>query len=40
MTSGEVAALNELKTATDLECEKAGISIAEFKRHCRQATQP
>jgi hypothetical protein len=37
MTSEEVAAANALNTATEEECQKAGITIAEFKRHCRQA---
>ena len=40
LTSEELAALNALNTAVDLECQKAGIPIAEFKRHCRQDTHP
>jgi len=40
LTSEEVAALKALNTAVDLECQKAGIPIAEFKRHCRQDTHP
>ena len=40
LTSEELAALNALKTATELECKKTGIPIAEFKRHCRQDTHP
>ena len=40
LTSEEVAALKALNTAVDLERQKAGIPIAEFKRHCRQDTHP
>ena len=37
LTSEELATLNALKTATELECKKASIPIAEFNRYCRQA---
>ena len=33
LTSEELAALNALKAAADLECQKAGVSQAEFKRY-------
>jgi len=33
LTSEELAALNALNTAVDLECQKAGVSQAEFKRY-------
>jgi hypothetical protein len=38
-TSQELAALNALKTATEEECRKAQITIAEFNRYSRAATQ-
>jgi len=38
-TSQELAALNALKTATEEECRKARITIAEFNRYSRAATQ-
>jgi hypothetical protein len=34
-----LAALNALKTATEEECRKARITIAEFNRYSRAATQ-
>src|ERR1700690_3186903 len=33
LTSDELAVLNALNTAVDLECQKAGVSQAEFKRY-------
>jgi len=39
LTSEELAAVNALNTATDEECRKAGITLAEFKRNSRAATQ-
>jgi hypothetical protein len=33
LTSEELAALNAHNTAVDLECQKAGVSQAEFKRY-------
>ena len=33
LTSEELAALNALNTAMDLECQKTGVSQAEFKRY-------
>jgi hypothetical protein len=39
LTSEELAAVNALNTATEEECRKAGIALAEFKRNSRAATQ-
>jgi Lon protease-like protein len=37
-TSQELAALNALKTATEEECRKARITVAEFNRYSSAAT--
>jgi DNA-binding transcriptional regulator YdaS (Cro superfamily) len=37
-TSQEVAAANALQTATEVECRRAGMTLAEFNRHLGAAT--
>jgi hypothetical protein len=40
LTSEEAALLSAFDIAMKAECEKAGITVAEYRRHCGQATQP
>lgn len=40
LTSEEGAVVRAFDTATKEECRKAGITVAEFLRYRRQATQP
>src|SRR5580658_8780051 len=39
-TSQGLAAANALETATEVECRRAGMTLAEFNRHLGAATQP
>jgi len=38
LTSEEAAVVSAFDTAMKAECEKAGITLAEYRRHCGQAT--
>jgi hypothetical protein len=39
-TSQELGAASALKTATEVECRRAGMTLAEFNRHLAAATPP